>query len=134
MTPRAAAAEVKETKVTALLKERLATLKAIASQAAEQYKTGRASYTQVHEANQALYRAELDLCETREERVAMLEKMLEEAKLHEKSAEIMFRQAAPGGGFLATLGQGGSAGNRDCAGARQGQMKGNFCPIAVSTG
>ena len=86
-SPRAAAADAKDTKVKALLKERHATLQAIASQTTEQYKAGAASVLQLAEANRAARNAELDLCDTDQERVAVLEKMLAEAKEYEKRAE-----------------------------------------------
>ena len=42
------------------------------------------SLDKVYEANQAVRNAELDMCDTTKERVAVLEKMLAEAKGYEK--------------------------------------------------
>jgi len=92
-SPRAAAAERKDDKIKALLKERHATLEKIAAETSEGYRIGRASLSQVAEAKRAARNAELELCDTDKERVAVLEKMLEEAKDYEKSAEGGFQAA-----------------------------------------
>jgi len=89
--PRAAAADAKDTKVKALLKERHATLQAIASQTTQAYQAGKASFVQVAEANRAAHNAELALCDTAKERVAVLGRMLAEAKVYEKSAEQEYK-------------------------------------------
>ena len=89
--PRPAGVDSKDTKVKALLKERHATLQAIASLTTKQYERGTASVVQVAEANRTARHAELDLCDTDKERVAVLEKMLAEAKEYEKSAEQLHK-------------------------------------------
>ena len=87
-SPRAVAAQGGDTKVKTLLKERHATLEMAAKVTNEIFKNGRASFGQVVEANRAMFNAELDLCETDKERVAVLEKMLAEARAYEKTVEV----------------------------------------------
>lgn len=82
--PKADAKVSKESKITTLLRERLAALKEIAAQAAKARENGTKSYVEVHEANEAVLRAELDLADTREERIAICEKLVTEAKKHEE--------------------------------------------------
>lgn len=82
--PRASAEQPKESKVKALLKERLAVLRELAAIAAKGQQQGVVSFKEVHEANEAVLQVELELAESREERIAVLEKFVAEAKLHEK--------------------------------------------------
>src|SRR5262249_40181514 len=91
--PRAAAAEEKNPRVKALLKERHATLEEVTAVISVEYRNARATRSQVLEATRAARNAELDLCDTDRERVAVLEKMLAEARDYEKSVETD-RQAA----------------------------------------
>lgn len=86
-----AAAEPKDSNLKGLLKERYVVLQHIASQITEEYHAGKASYAQVHAANQAMHKAELDQCSTDKERAAVLEKMLAEAKDNEKQAESAYK-------------------------------------------
>ena len=65
----------------------------IAAETAQGYRGGKATFSQVYEANRAARNAELDLCNTNQERVAVLEKMLEEARDYEKNAEQAFKSA-----------------------------------------
>ena len=97
---RAAAAQGSDTKVKRLLKERHATLEMAAEATREVFKIGGASFGQVVDANRAVLNAELDLCETDKERVAILEKMLAEARTYEmtveegrKAAEVSYADA-----------------------------------------
>jgi hypothetical protein len=82
-----AAADSKDSKVKSLLKERHAIVKDIVTETTKEYRAGQASFANVHEANQAMHRAELDLCDTAGERVMVLEKMLAEAKAYEKHVD-----------------------------------------------
>jgi hypothetical protein len=82
---KAQAGEGKDSKLKNLLKEKLSILQEVASQTATAHQNGGRSFAQVHEANQAVRYAELDLCETSKERVEVLEKMLGEAKDYEGS-------------------------------------------------
>jgi hypothetical protein len=75
-----------ESKLKALLKERLATLQEAAAQADKEHRIGKASVAEVMEARRAVRDAELELCDTDKERLAVLEKMLEEARAFEKGA------------------------------------------------
>lgn len=80
---RASAEEPRDARVQALLRERLATLKDLATQTAAAYKGGTASFADVHAANEAVFRAELDLAESQRARIAIHEKLVAEAKQHE---------------------------------------------------
>jgi hypothetical protein len=80
------AAGAKDSKLKVLLKERFATLQEVAAQTTKAYHGGQGSLAQVLEANLALRKAELDLCDTDKERVAVLGKMLAGAKDDEKRA------------------------------------------------
>ena len=82
--PHAYAADAKDSKLKALLKEKLGVLQAVALQTTNAYQTGVAPFAQVLEANQAVTKAELELCDTEKERLAVLEKMLADAKQYEK--------------------------------------------------
>jgi hypothetical protein len=88
--------EVKESKLKSLLKEKLSILQEVASQKTVAHQNGQLSLAQVHEANQAVRYAELDLCDTTQERVAVLEKMAAEAKEFENNIlEQVSSGAAP---------------------------------------
>src|SRR5262249_10106033 len=63
-----------------LRKERLAVVRDIARLAAEAYKTGGGSYDSVREATRMVFAAELELCTTDKERIAVIEKAVAEAK------------------------------------------------------
>lgn len=75
-----------DSRIKELLRERHATLKEVASTISSQYEAGQASSDLVYAANLAVHQAELDLCDTDKERVAVFEKMLPEAKAAEKDA------------------------------------------------
>lgn len=79
-----AAQEAEPSKLKTLLAERHSILKEVAAQISRAHKAGGVPITQVHEANQAMYEAELDLCDTIEERVAVLKKMLAAARDYER--------------------------------------------------
>lgn len=78
--PKAQADEAKASKLKVLLKQKLLIVQEFASQMNELHRVGDTSFAQVHEATQAVRNAELELCDTSQERVAVLEKMLAEAK------------------------------------------------------
>jgi hypothetical protein len=82
----------KDARLKELLKERHATLKEIAVQVAKAYEAGAASIEQMHDAEQTVLRAELDVCETDKERIAVLEKLVILAKKQEdRAAETVKR-------------------------------------------
>jgi hypothetical protein len=86
----------KEDKVRTLLKERLAVLKEMAAQVHERFKAGASSSAEVMRANQEVYKAELELCETPKERVAVLEKNLDATKvLEDHVAQLVKAGAVP---------------------------------------
>jgi hypothetical protein len=94
---RGAGQNVKDARLKELLKERLATLKDFASQTKEAYRIGPpggVSPADVTAANRAVYQAELELCDTDKERVAVLEKWLAAAKKWEKTVEEMVKGQA----------------------------------------
>jgi hypothetical protein len=87
---RGAGQNPKDARLKELLKERLATLKEVASQSKAALQIDpNASPAEVSAANRAVYQAELDLCDTDQERVAVLEKWLTAAKEWEKVVERM---------------------------------------------
>ena len=73
-----------DSRLKELLKERLTVLQEIADQATRAYQAGQTSFAQLMEARQAAGNAELDLCETDKERIAVLSRLLTEAKEHER--------------------------------------------------
>jgi outer membrane protein TolC len=83
---RAGPAEAKDSKLQQLLKERLATLRKLVDQTSRDYQAGRVSFDQVHQAMEAMLRAELELCESDKERIAVLKKIVAQAKEHEQNA------------------------------------------------
>jgi hypothetical protein len=93
--PRAGAEQPKESKVKALLKERLAILRELAANTTKGYKQGSVSMKEVHEANETVLQAELELAETREERIPILEKFVAEAKNHEEHVAPAAKQGQP---------------------------------------
>jgi RNA polymerase sigma factor (sigma-70 family) len=80
-----------------LLKQRLAMAKEMAAQFEKGYQMGTVSLTQLLQAKDAVLKAELDLCESDKERVAVLEKMVASAKMSEETAAAMVQsgQASP---------------------------------------
>lgn len=88
--------EPKGSKLKELLQERLAAFKEIAAETVKAYKGGSVSFDQVQHANEAVLKAELDLCETNAQRIEVLEKIVSLAKEQEKYAVKMHqaRQAA----------------------------------------
>ena len=83
-TPPALAVEAKDSRVKTLLREKLSIAQKVAAQKTELYRAEAGSRVEVYEANQAVLNAELELCETTPERIAMLTKMLAEAVAYEK--------------------------------------------------
>jgi RNA polymerase sigma factor (sigma-70 family) len=92
----AGAQTAKESKVRALLKERLTILRERASALREQHKSGVAALEPVQEADLRVYRAELDLCESDKERVWVHEKIVAVLREMEKRvADLRKAAAAP---------------------------------------
>lgn len=78
--PGATAAEANETKIKTLRQERLTVLQDIAEMTFQLYQHARVSFSEVIEARREARIAELELCETDVERVAIWERMLTETK------------------------------------------------------
>jgi hypothetical protein len=74
-------------KLDGLLKERLETLREVAKLASEAYKSGGGSFADVREAMRQVLEAELEQCTTDKERIAVLEKVVADAKKWEGFAE-----------------------------------------------
>lgn len=81
---RATAAEANDNRIKNLRQEKLTALQAVAEMIGIFHRNGRAPYTDLVEARVAARHAELELCETDAERVAVLEKMLTEAREFEQ--------------------------------------------------
>jgi RNA polymerase sigma factor (sigma-70 family) len=79
-------------KVRALLKERLETLRKIADRVQQLYQEKVASPELVRQANLRVYKAELDLCDTTKERIAVLVKILQVYKDMEDHANELVTQ------------------------------------------
>jgi outer membrane protein TolC len=73
-------ADDKDSKVKALLKDRLAVLQEVVTLQSASYSSGGVTFLELLEAKQSAYKAELDLCETDAERIAVLENRLAIAK------------------------------------------------------
>lgn len=85
--------DVDNPKVTALLKERLTTLREVETLTQNLFRSGRVSFDAVVQATTAALEAELDLCQTQKERVAVLEKALDVAKDGEAHAKAAVETA-----------------------------------------
>jgi hypothetical protein len=73
--------------VRALQQERLSILRKLSDSIVARYRAGLASIDEVGAASRELSKAELDLCSSTQERIAVLEKSLAEAKAFETQAE-----------------------------------------------
>src|SRR5712691_2750725 len=75
LAPRGGASPSKEkdTKLKALLAERLAVARDLSARVTKAYQAGTASFAGVYEANLAVLNAELDLCQRDKDRVTVLE-------------------------------------------------------------
>ncbi len=78
------AADVNDSKLKVLQKEKLTVAQQVATLANRSYQTGTESFANVLEANQAVGNAQLDLCDTNAERIAVLERMLAQERDFEK--------------------------------------------------
>jgi RNA polymerase sigma factor (sigma-70 family) len=87
-------------KVQALLKERLAILKGMQSRAEKLYQAGQASKGALQQINLRVLKAELDLCETDKERVAVHEKVVAVLKAIEQQAGELAKRGAAAAGTL----------------------------------
>jgi RNA polymerase sigma factor (sigma-70 family) len=79
------------TKVQELLKERLATLKELSKATQKAYLQGKATFVEVAQANTLLVNAELELCKSDKERLAVHEEALGLAKESEKNADQLYK-------------------------------------------
>jgi hypothetical protein len=79
--------EVKADTLKQLRAERLTVLREIVKQTTEAFKAGATDYQQVSAATQALHQAELEQCESDKDRVAVLEKIVAQAKAAEQIAD-----------------------------------------------
>lgn len=87
------AAEANEARIDMLLKERHATLMAVVESTTALYRNRQATQLEVSEANLAAQRAELELCKTKAERIAVLQKMVAEFQTEEKIARAAYEAA-----------------------------------------
>jgi outer membrane protein TolC len=81
----------KNEKINELLKERLATVKKLAEATQAAYQQGRATIAEVTQANALLLKAELELCQSNKERLAVHERALALAKEYEKVATQLYK-------------------------------------------
>ena len=91
---RAHAADENDSKLKALLKEKLAVAQEALAIVKKAHQNGDTSIEGVVEANQVVGKAQLDLCDTNAERVAVLERMLAQTKDFEKSVAELVKAAA----------------------------------------
>jgi hypothetical protein len=77
----------RDAKVKELLKQRLATLKELVKATQAAYVQGKATFAELAQATTLLLKAELELCESDQERFAAHEKALTVAREYEKNAE-----------------------------------------------
>ncbi len=84
--PQASPPDKKDAKLKELLKERLATLRALVKVTEADYRTGKVSFERLHQATMAMLHAELELCESDKERITVLEKVVAQTKGYEKNA------------------------------------------------
>src|SRR5262245_28784741 len=91
--PNGTRADDKDSKVKALLKDRLTVLQQVVDLVSVAYRGGRVPLSKVIEAQQAASKAEFDLCETDAERIAVLEKRLALAKQQVEVVQRMARSA-----------------------------------------
>lgn len=75
-----------KSKVDELLKERLAVIREIVKQTTEKYKGGTGSIDQVREATRMALEAELELCDSIKERIAVFERFVIETKKNEEAS------------------------------------------------
>jgi hypothetical protein len=91
----------KDGKLKALQKERLAAVRELAKLATDRYKTGSVSEDEVREAIRMVLAAELEQCDSDKDRVAVLEKVVAEAKkLEDRVAQLHKAGQAPFGATL----------------------------------
>ncbi len=93
VTSRAHAAGANDSKVKALQKEKLAVAQQVLTLAHKTFQIGRGSFSEVVEALQTVGKAQLDLCDTNAERVAVLEQMLAQVKDLVKTVELQVKAA-----------------------------------------
>lgn len=86
-----AAGQADNAKIKQLLQERLATLKEVVKVATQDYQAGKVSFDRVSKATNDLLNAELELCQTDKERIAVFEKLVATAKDNETSAKARFK-------------------------------------------
>ncbi len=85
------APKAKDARLKALLTERLAVARDMAALVTKAYQAGTASFSTVHEANLAVLNAELDLCQSEKDRVAVLEKFVAALKQFEKQVAEQYK-------------------------------------------
>jgi hypothetical protein len=97
--PDSRAADVNAARIDALLADRLATLKQIAEAVKTQQSAGLRTPDQMYAASQAVNAAELDMAQNEQQRIAVLDRMLAEAKSYESlshsPAALAIDQNAP---------------------------------------
>ena len=82
-SPRACAAEAKESRLKRLLEARVAALKELVKWTNDRYDQGMTTMDEVESARRALLGAQLELCESSKERIALQERAVADAKTFE---------------------------------------------------
>jgi hypothetical protein len=84
-----------------LQEQRFATLRKVLEITSEQFKKGLASFDELGSATKAENEAELDVCNSKKERIAVFEKLVAGAKaLEEQSAKLAANKLIPESSFL----------------------------------
>ncbi len=81
------AADGKESKLNQLLNQKLEILQNVVAQMEKLHDQGEAGFEELYEAHLAMHRAQMDLCQTDQERIAVLEELLGEAKRRETAVK-----------------------------------------------
>jgi hypothetical protein len=90
-------------KVRDLEEQRLATLRNLVKITSERFKSGQASFDELRSATSAQEDAELDLCSSAQERIAVLERAVAEAKVCEdQQAKLAANKLLPETSLLKT--------------------------------
>jgi hypothetical protein len=80
-----------DAKLNELLKERVVTLRALVKLTEADYQKGKVSLDRLHQATMAMLHAELELCESDKEKIAVMEKVLALAKNYAASARTRYQ-------------------------------------------
>jgi outer membrane protein TolC len=90
--PPAGPSDKKDARLKELLQERLAAARVVVKAAQADYVKGQVSFERLHQAMQALLRARLELCESIQERIKVLEEAVALAKDFERNAADRYQR------------------------------------------